>query len=427
VDKSSNFCTIFTDITQREKFIFLAGGKVDYTLGLDIGSNSIGWALLDKGNKKLTDIGVRVFPEGVDRDTKGLEKSKNATRREARGARRMHQRRSLRKQILIKELQTVGLLPKDETEIKSLFLKNNNPYELRKKGLDEKLELFKFGRVLYHLSQRRGFKSNRKSGTSKDEGIVKKEAGELQKQIDAATCRTIGEYFCGLNPDEQRIRGRYTFRTMYEKEFDLLWTKQSECYPRILTEELQKKIRDEILFFQRPLKPTNELIGDCELEPAEKRCPRGDLCAIKFRILQDVNNLRIQNPDSSESNLTTEQRNLILDELSKKKELKFGDIRKKLNLMETQLFNLEQGGKIASIKGDGFSAAMRSKNVFGSKVWDSMTEQERIKINNAFIEHEDEQLIKFLENEYKFNKEQIETAIKAPLPQKYMSFSRKAI
>ena len=51
-----------------------------YTLGLDIGSNSIGWALLDKGNKKLTDIGVRVFPEGVDRDTKGLEKSKNATR-----------------------------------------------------------------------------------------------------------------------------------------------------------------------------------------------------------------------------------------------------------------------------------------------------------------------------------------------------------
>lgn len=58
----------------------------NYTLGLDIGSRSIGWAVVDSGEKpKIIDMGVRVFPEGVDRDTKGLEKSKNATRREARG------------------------------------------------------------------------------------------------------------------------------------------------------------------------------------------------------------------------------------------------------------------------------------------------------------------------------------------------------
>ena len=55
-----------------------------YTLGLDIGSNSIGWALINTGKKpSIIDIGVRVFPEGVDRDTKGLEKSKNAKRRES--------------------------------------------------------------------------------------------------------------------------------------------------------------------------------------------------------------------------------------------------------------------------------------------------------------------------------------------------------
>lgn len=106
-----------------------------YTLGLDIGSNSIGWAILNKQKQRLVDIGVRVFPEGVDRDTKGLEKSKNATRREARGTRRIHQRRNLRKQRLIKELQAVGLLPKEETEIISLFLKSNNPYEFEEKGI----------------------------------------------------------------------------------------------------------------------------------------------------------------------------------------------------------------------------------------------------------------------------------------------------
>jgi CRISPR-associated endonuclease Csn1 len=396
-----------------------------YTLGLDIGSNSIGWAVLDKQKQRLVDIGVRVFPEGVDRDTKGLEKSKNATRREARGARRTHQRRNQRKQQLIKTLQAARLLPQNESELASLF--SNNPYELRKKGLDEKLEPYKFGRVLYHLSQRRGFKSNRKSGNSKDEGIVKKEAGELQKQIEAANCRTIGEYFAGLNPDEQRIRGRYTFRSMYEKEFDLLCAKQSEYYPKILTEELRKKIRDEIIFFQRPLKPTDELIGNCELEPNEKRCSRGDWYARKFRLLQDVNNLKIQNSDGSESELTVEQRNLILDELCKKKEFKFDDIRKKLNLMETQLFNLEQNGKAASIKGDVFVAAMRSKNVFGSKAWDAMDEQEKIKLNDAFVELEDDQLAENLKTQYGLNEDQIETAMKVSLPQKYMSFSQKAI
>jgi len=399
-----------------------------YVLGLDIGSNSIGWAIIDKQKRQLVDIGVRVFPEGVDRNTKGLEKSKNATRREARGARRTHQRQNQRKQQLLKVLQSTELLPQSESELMSLFQKKeSNPYQLRKKGLDEKLEPYKFGRMLYHLSQRRGFKSNRKSGESKDDGKVKKEAGELQEKIDAANCRTIGEYFAGLNPDEQRIRSRYTFRSMYETEFDLLWTKQSEYYPKILTEELKNKIRDEIIFFQRPLKPTDELIGDCELEPDEKRCPRGDWYARKFRVLQDVNNLKIRNPDGLEDKLTIEQRNSVLDELSKKKEFKFDNIRKRLNLMETQLFNLEQEGKVKSLKGDTFAAAMRSKNVFGSKVWDAMAEQEKIKLNEAFVELEDDELIKILGAEYKLNPAQIETAMKAPLPQKYMSFSRKAI
>lgn len=401
-----------------------------FTLGLDIGSNSIGWAIIDNDAPKLTDIGVRVFPEGVDGDTKGMEKSKNATRREARGARRMHQRRTSRKQILKKELQAIGFLPKDEKELTSLFLKNNNPYELRKKGLDDKLEPYQFGRVLYHLCQRRGFKSNRKSGQSKDE--VKKEAGELQQKIDAANCRTIGEYFAGLNPDEQRIRGRYTFRTMYEKEFDLLWAKQTGFYPAVLTENLRKKIRDEIIFFQRPIKWDKDTIGDCELEKGEKCCPKGDWYARKFRILQDLNNLKIQNPTGTESRLNTEQREILLKDLYQKEKISFVDIRKKLGLIETQTFNAEyrigkNGKKTESVKGDEFSAKMRSKNVFGPKIWDAMPEQEKIKINEAFVELEDDELGKFLATEYNFTEAQIETAMKAPLPQKYMSFSRKAI
>jgi len=402
-----------------------------YTLGLDIGSNSIGWALLDRDKKpSIIDMGVRVFPEGVDRDTKGLEKSKNATRREARGVRRIHQRRNLRKELLLSTLQTAGLLPKNESDLRSLF--HTGPYQLRKKGLDDKLESYEFGRVLYHLSQRRGFKSNRKSGKAKEDSVVIKGANTLQAEIDNKKYRTIGEYFAGLNPKEKRIRGRYTFRSMYEKEFDLLWAKQLEFYPQVLTEDLRKKVRDVIIFFQRPLKPTDELIGDCELEPGEKRCPRGDWHARQFRILQDVNNLIIQNPDGMEQKLTADQRKILLDELGQKEKLPFDKIREKLGLIETQKFNAEyrvskKGKRVESLKGDNFSWAMRSKNIFGPKVWDEMDEAEKIKLNEWLVEFEDDQLKEKLQSEYGFDDKKIEAVLKISLPQGYMSFSRKAI
>jgi len=45
-------------------------------LGLDLGSSSIGWALIDDKNKQIIDSGVRVFEEGVNRGTSGKEDSK---------------------------------------------------------------------------------------------------------------------------------------------------------------------------------------------------------------------------------------------------------------------------------------------------------------------------------------------------------------
>ncbi len=405
---------------------------VSYTLGLDIGSNSIGWALLDTGKKtSIIDMGVRVFPEGVDRDTKGLEKSKNATRREARGARRGHQRRNSRRNQLVKTLLSAGILPKDKEELEQLLQKE--PYKLRAKGLDHRLELCEFGRALFHINQRRGFKSNRKTGEVNEKSTIAKGdkehrgANELQKAIDENNLRTIGEYFASINPEEQRIRGQYTFRSMYEKEFDLLWEKQSKYYPDILTEELKKKIKDEIIFYQRPLRPTEELIGECDLEPDEKRCPRGDWYARRFRILQDINNLIIQNPDGSELKLTDEQRGKLLSDLSVKKELKFNKVRKLLRLTENQKFNLEQEGKVKALKGDEFAWAMRSKNLFGAKRWDSMEEDERIELNSACLELEDDELIEKMINDYGFSEEQAEKALKITFPRGYMRFSRKAI
>jgi len=219
---------------------------------------------------------------------------------------------------------------------------------------------------------------------------------------------------------------------MYVAEFDLLWEKQAAYHPERLNEDLRRKIRDEILFFQRPLRPTDELIGPCELEPQERRCPRADWYARRFRLLQDVNNLIIHNPDGTETKLSPAQRSILLGELMQKEKLTFDNIRKRLGLLETQTFNAEykagpSGQKVEAIRGDSFAAAMRSKNVFGPKTWDAMEELQKIRLNDLFVRLEDDELAKTLGTQYNLNAAQVQQAMKVSLPRGYMSFSQKAI
>jgi CRISPR-associated endonuclease Csn1 len=399
-----------------------------YTLGLDIGSNSIGWAILNPEKQEVINAGVRIFQEGVDRDTKGAEVSKNAARRAARSARRTRRRRNYRKDKLFRLLVRNGLLPQDPRQIQSLFQKD--PYYLRAKGLDEQLEPYEIGRVLYHLSQRRGFWSNRKSEKKKEEGVVAKEAAQLQKQMTETGARTLGEFFARLNPHEQRIRGHYTFRSMYEDEFEKIWSTQSQFYQTILTDVLKHQVKDQTIFYQRPLKPSDELIGNCELEPNEKRCPKADWHARRFRILQVLNNLEIHNPNGTEQKLTEDQRKIVFQELLTSKEVKFDTLRRKLNLLETQTFNLEEGPKNQkkdSLKGDEFNAHLRK--VLGRRQFERLTEEDQIDINTLLLDDtlQDEEVVEKLMERYGFTQEQAQEILEVPLPQKYMSFSRLAI
>lgn len=135
-----------------------------YTLGLDLGSNSIGWAIVDSEHQKLIDAGVRIFPEGVDRNQQGAEQSKNEQRRIARGMRRQISRRSRRKKTLRKALVQAGLLPEiallPANDPRRVAWERNefqiaDPYTLRNRASKERLKPFEIGRVLLHLNQRR--------------------------------------------------------------------------------------------------------------------------------------------------------------------------------------------------------------------------------------------------------------------------------
>ena len=141
----------------------------NYRLGLDIGTNSIGWCVLAlnaSGNpNEIKDAGVRVFNDGRDVKSKATLK---ATRRENRSARRRRDRFKQRQVFLLDEMTKAGLFPAEKQERKEI--QKLNPLRLRALALKEKLHPYHIGRALFHLNQRRGFKSNRKDRSKENAG-----------------------------------------------------------------------------------------------------------------------------------------------------------------------------------------------------------------------------------------------------------------
>ena len=108
-----------------------------YRLGLDLGTNSIGWSVLkidsdndDPGRFSFVDMGVRIFPDGREPAKSGrVGDSLAVQRRLARGARRNRDHGRNRKARLIEMLIDCGLFPTDLNARKKLALLN--PYRLR--------------------------------------------------------------------------------------------------------------------------------------------------------------------------------------------------------------------------------------------------------------------------------------------------------
>ncbi|MDZ4821195.1 MAG: type II CRISPR RNA-guided endonuclease Cas9 [Planctomycetota bacterium] len=383
-------------------------------LGLDLGANSIGWALVDEASQQIIASGVRIFPEGVDNFDTGKETSKSESRRTARGMRRQIARRARRKRRLREGLTAVGLLPTEPIALQKLL--DLDPYMLRQRALHEKLSPHEIGRLLLHLNQRRGFLSNRKSDRERKketQGMLA-EINELAGAVKDAECRTVGEYFAKslAENQHQRVRGKHTRRDMFEEEFETVWQAQRQYHPELLTDKLKygslgkvSAVRDPVacsskrslieqfgvyglIFFQRPMYWPRSVVGQCELEPKRKRCPRADRLAQRFRLLQEVNNLRFIDPATGdEHQLTAEQRTLLIDKLAKTKEMSFDQIRKALGFIDSIPFNLEAGSR-SKLLGMLTDATLADKKLFGP-AWHKRAESEKTAIARALI-HGDE-------------------------------------
>lgn len=368
-------------------------------LGIDLGANSIGWAIAGFKNGQpagIAGMGVRIFQAGSDGNIEeGRDESRAVQRRDARQRRRQTKRQSWRMMSLARALQKHGLLPEGDVktgksrhellvqldqELRAAFMAQGIPgntsnglrelpYFLRARALDHSLEPFALGRAIYHLAQRRGFLSNRKSDRDEKElGVVKQSISELEQAMNACGVRTLGEFFHRLDPViEKRIRKRWTARSMYDAEFEKIWSAQAQHNPALCNADAKKHLHD-LIFNQRPLKSQAGLVGPCELEPGKKRAPKAILPAQRFRILQKVNDLRLCFEDGTSRELTPEEKKLLADHMDTVREITFPGLRKLLGIKKSECveFNLERGGE-KKLKGNTTAAPLR--DVFGDR-WD---------------------------------------------------------
>lgn len=249
-------------------------------LGLDLGTNSIGWAIVDKEGTdfSLVDKGVRIFSEGV-KSEKGIESSKAAERTGYRSARKIKFRRKLRKYETLKILSENGMCPLSVEEVVDWrksgfkhyplnpeFLKwlrtnddqNINPYVFRDKASKQKVTLFELGRALYHIAQRRGFLSNRLDQSA--DGIIEQHAPNIESRIEEVHTINelmveVNEYFDRLDILEKNAKdldeGEKKLKTLYNalkkiieaNDFD---TAKIELIARLNRKEDQGAVKQEI-------------------------------------------------------------------------------------------------------------------------------------------------------------------------------------
>lgn len=368
----------------------------NYCLGLDIGTNSIGWAVLgldDEGNaNSIKRIGVRLFPDGRNPKDK---QSLAVMRRGPRQARRRRDRYLKRRGRLLSTLVAFGLLPENEAERKAC--ERWNPFPLRKKGLDEALSPHELGRALFHLNQRRGFRSNRKTDPAddKEQGKINSAIATLRAKLTERGARTLGEYLYERNLQKLTVRARlngegvkatyelYLHRDMIADEFDQLWQAQQRFHPQLLTDDKRATLRD-IILFQRPLKPVDP--GRCSFHPEEHRLSLAHPVGQQLRIYQELNHLRVAPPGQPQRSLTLVERDAIASQLMTRKDVSFTAIRKVIGDRNAEL-NLESA-KREKLKGNETAVILSHAERFGEH-WHSLALDEQADVIHLLQSVED--------------------------------------
>lgn len=303
-------------------------------LGLDLGSSSIGWAIIDESSKEIITsggitekddivaIGSRIIPLNPDESSqfsKGQALTKNADRTQKRTQRKGYDRYQLRRALLLDILSQHQMYNGATLRLSKLEL-----WGTRAKAVNEKISLLELGRVLCHINQKRGYRTVKSDFGDKKQGDYVKSVVARYNELHEQNI-TIGQYIYRelLKDHAFRCKERVYPRDAYMEEFDTIMRCQQHYYHDILTDELVTHIRNYIIFHQRPLKSCKHLVGRCELEKCKKEingvihtysprvAPRTSPLFQICKIWESINNISVKNKVDDELYLTIEQKNKI--------------------------------------------------------------------------------------------------------------------
>jgi len=335
-----------------------------YSLGLDIGTSSVGWAILDLDKERIHDLGVRIFERPEDpQNGDSLAKP----RRDARSARRRLKRRRQRlnhlKQFFIDQNILTKYRVEEVLDYKSDFNKLDI-YALRSKALTEELSPEELLKVLYQIAKRRGFKSNRKvvEESDKEGGRVTSALKTNEKFLADNNYTTVGE---ALSRDEKFALHKRNKRDDYTNSFArddflreleaIIKTQRNYALknvPEQAINELIYGINDKqvinvsAIMYQRPFM-TKELIekmvGKCTFEDGEKRAPKASYSFEVFRLASDLSHLVFIPRDASkrqakrenlEVGLSPEQIKQVIELAKSQKSLTYKKVRSTAGISE---------------------------------------------------------------------------------------------
>lgn len=342
-------------------------------LGLDLGTNSIGWALIEVNENnipiRIIAMGSRIIPLSTsDKEEfqRGLSITKNQSRTVSRTQRKGYDRKQLKKSDLKKLLIKYNIFPSEEL----LKLPMMDLWKLRNDAANpnENISAEQLGRIFYMLNQKRGYKSARSEANAdkKDTDYVQAVKGRYAQLKNEN--KTIGQFFynrlnnANLNNSYFRIKEEVYPREAYIEEFDTIINAQKGKH-NFLTDEFIHQLRNEIIYYQRKLKSQKGLVSVCEFEGFEKTVfdkeknknktifvgskvapktsPLFQLCRI-WEVVNTIT-LKIKNPEGSkykwgEKIPTLEEKELIAEYLFKNDNLSFTKLIEILNLKKDDVY-----------------------------------------------------------------------------------------
>lgn len=365
------------------------------TWGFDLGTNSLGWAIVETHGEPgehddgcILASGVRIFSQsemaGRDPQSKA---SLAVARRVARGMRRRRDRYLKRRRRLLALLTEHGLMPADDKARQALLRDHddgksgdlsNSVYALRARALDKALTPHEIGRAIFLLNQRRGFKSNRKvDSNDPEQGKIATAIHALDAKMLEENARTFGEWLYMRRLRGLSVRARmtadgegydfYPSRDALMREFNKIMDKQRGFHPELLNAAVIGEIRD-VVFYQRPLRPVKP--GQCSYNPSEKRLPKAHPLFQKFRLLKEVNELEIVGEDQGHIKLTPDRRDALVlalrTDLNKQGRRPFSKLRSDLKLGKEVRFNKETDNR-SDLEGDVIYFRMSRPECFGNR------------------------------------------------------------